>query len=148
MTLPQNRNNSDEPSSLTSPRRSNDPTANTAIFRHSPIGQSIDCAITGYKYPVHSHFIHSHLQLTSLLPRGETLFLFALILISNQNAHHRIIPRQFQNFSWPNLFIYSSRITLKQFQSLSLPNLFIYPTRNILKTIPKLVLAKSLHLSN
>ena len=38
-------------------------------------------------------FIRS-LQSTSLLPRGETLFHFNLIINSNPNPHHRIFKRQ------------------------------------------------------
>ena len=39
------------------------------------------------------------LPLTSLLPRGETLFLFPLIIILEFTPHSKFIPRQFQTLS-------------------------------------------------
>ena len=48
-----------KPSILAFSRRSNDLKANIAICRRSSIGRSLDCAIIGYKYPVHSRFANT-----------------------------------------------------------------------------------------
>ena len=50
------------------------------------------------------------IPLSSLFPRGETLFLFPLIIILELNLNCEIILRQLQNLSWPNFLIASTRL--------------------------------------
>ena len=75
----------------------------------SPTGQSLDSAITGCKYPVHSHF-RGFLQSTGLFPRGETLLHFPLIIILELSPCSEDILRLFQYLSWPNFLITSAKI--------------------------------------
>ena len=76
---------------------------------NDPIGQSPYCDITEYKYPVHSHNIHSFAAVNYQLPRGEPLFhfspinileifkdFFACRIVLAANRHN---PKIFKDFS-------------------------------------------------
>ena len=64
-------------------------------LRRPPIGQLLDCYITEYKYPRTLSFSSfSFLPSTGLIPRGETLSHFPLILFLELNSRSEIILRQ------------------------------------------------------
>ena len=81
----------------------------------SPIGRLLDYVILGYKYPLLSHFSSfAFLPSTGLIPRGETLFHFPLIIFLELNSCSENLLKQFKNLSLPSFFIASSK-TMKDF---------------------------------
>ena len=54
---------------------------------------------------------------TTLFPRGETLFRFLLIMLLELNPISKFILRQFQNLSWPNFFIPSTKLIQNYFKT-------------------------------
>ena len=82
------------------------------------------------------------IPLSSLFSRGETLFLFPLIIILELNFNPEIILRQLKNLSKPNFLVASTKLFRDNFKT-CLSQISLSSQRNYSKTFSKLVFAKN-----